>query len=104
MYADVDNRARIFITFFNISSFTAHIQRFGTQIINSAVFAEIFISEDSTSSLLAGTELLDSPVRTKFSTGLFQAVFIWLSMEFTSGRGDQQVPISPANPYLRSVP
>ena len=34
----------IFITFFNISSFTAHIQRFPTEITNSCGFAEIFIS------------------------------------------------------------
>ena len=38
-----------------------------------------------------GTELLDSPVRMKFSTGLFQVVVIWLSMEFSSGHGVQQV-------------
>ena len=37
------------------------------------------------------TELLDSPVRTEFSTGAFLTVFIWLSMEFSSGHGDQQV-------------
>ena len=42
---DVDNHARIFITFFNISSFTTHIEKFGTQITNSAVFAKIFISQ-----------------------------------------------------------
>ena len=40
---------------------------------------------------LPGTELLDSPVRMEFNTGLFQVLFIWLSMEFSSGRGDQQV-------------
>ena len=43
--ADIENCAWIFITFFNISSFTAHIQRFWTQITNSAVFAEIFNSQ-----------------------------------------------------------
>ena len=43
--ADIENRALIFITFFNIYSFTGHIQRFWTQILNSAVFAEIFISQ-----------------------------------------------------------
>ena len=32
-------------SFFNIFSFTAHIQRFWTQITNSAVFTEIFISQ-----------------------------------------------------------
>ena len=40
---------------------------------------------------LEGTELLDrldSPVRMEFSIGLFQAVFIWLSMEFSSGCGE----------------
>ena len=36
---------QIFTTLFNISSSTAHIQRFWTQIINSAVFVEIFISQ-----------------------------------------------------------
>ena len=40
---------------------------------------------------LALTELLDSAVRMEFSTGLFQAVFIWLSMEFSSSCGDQHV-------------
>ena len=40
---------------------------------------------------LPGTELLDSPVRTEFSTGLFQVVFIWLSTEFSSSHGNQQV-------------
>ena len=35
---------RIFITFFNISTFTSHIQRFLTEITNSCGFAEIFIS------------------------------------------------------------
>ena len=40
---------------------------------------------------LPGTELLDSLVRTQFSTGLFHAVFIWLSTEFSSSCRDQQV-------------
>ena len=40
---------------------------------------------------LAGTELLDSPVSTEFSAGLFQAVFIWLSMKISGGCWDQQV-------------
>ena len=35
----------IFITFFIISPFTAHIQRFSTEIMNSAVLTEIFISQ-----------------------------------------------------------
>ena len=35
---------RIFITLFYILSFTAHIQRFPTEITNSGGFAEIFIS------------------------------------------------------------
>ena len=39
------NHAWIFITFYNISSFTAHIQRFLTQIKYSAVFVKIFISQ-----------------------------------------------------------
>ena len=86
--ADVENCVRIFITFFNISSFTAHIQRFWTQIMNSAVFAGIFISQKW---VFIPTWLLDSPVRMVFSTGLFQAVFIWLSTELSSGRGDQKV-------------
>ena len=34
----------IFITFFNISSFMVHIQRFPAEIMNSDVFEEIFIS------------------------------------------------------------
>ena len=42
---DIENLVRIFITFFNISSFTAHIQRFWMQITNSSVFAKIFISQ-----------------------------------------------------------
>ena len=41
--------------------------------------------------ILPGTELLDSPVRTEFNTGLFQAVFIWLSNELSSFQGVQQV-------------
>ena len=40
---------------------------------------------------LPGTELLDSPVRMEFSTESFQAGFIWLSTEFSSGCRDQQV-------------
>ena len=36
----------IFITFFNISSFTAYIQRFWMQMTNSAVFAKIFICQN----------------------------------------------------------
>ena len=36
--------------------------------------------------VLPGTELLDSQVRTKFSIGLFHAVFIWLTTEFSSAR------------------
>ena len=43
--ADIENRTRIFFTFFNIFSFTAHIQILWMQITNSAVFAEIFISQ-----------------------------------------------------------
>ena len=43
--ADIENRTRIFITFFNIFSLTAHIQIFWTQITNSAVYAEIFSSQ-----------------------------------------------------------
>ena len=35
---------QIFITFFNILSFTTHIQRFPMDIINSGVFTETFIS------------------------------------------------------------
>ena len=42
---DIKNQAQIFITFFTISSFTAHIQRFWMQITNSAVSAKIFISQ-----------------------------------------------------------
>ena len=38
-----------------------------------------------------GTELLNSRVRTEFSTRLFQVVFIWLSTEIYSGSRDQQV-------------
>ena len=34
--------------------------------------------------LLPGTELLDSPVRMEFSPGSFHAVFIWLTMKFSS--------------------
>ena len=37
--------------------------------------------------ILPGTELLDSQVRTEFSTGSFQMVFFWLSTEFSSGYG-----------------
>ena len=40
---DIQNCTLIFIAFCNISSFTAHIQRFWTQITNSEVFVEIFI-------------------------------------------------------------
>ena len=43
--SDIENHTRIFITFFNISSFTAHIQRFWMLMTNSAVFAKIFISQ-----------------------------------------------------------
>ena len=42
---DIENQAQIFITFFNISSFTEHIQRFWTQITNFAVCPETFISQ-----------------------------------------------------------
>ena len=43
--AYIYNRAQIFIIFFNIPSFAAHIQRFWTEIMNSAVFMKIFISQ-----------------------------------------------------------
>ena len=36
---------KVIYCFFNISLFTAHIQRFWTEITNSAVFAEIFIPQ-----------------------------------------------------------
>ena len=54
--ADIENHVWIFIRFFNISSFTAHIQWFWTQITNSATFTEIFISQKLVflPSLLAG--------------------------------------------------
>ena len=42
---NIENHAPIFITFFNIYSFAAHIQIFWTQIMNSDVFAKIFISQ-----------------------------------------------------------
>ena len=35
---------RIFITFFNVKLFPVHIQRFPTEIMNSGVLAEIFMS------------------------------------------------------------
>ena len=40
--------------------------------------------------LLPGIELLDSPIRTEFSTGSFRAVFIWLYTKFSTDRGVQQ--------------
>ena len=39
--------------------------------------------------LLTGTELLDSPVRTDFSTESLYEVFIWLATEFSSDSGLQ---------------
>ena len=40
---------------------------------------------------LPGTELPYDPFWMGFSTGLFQAVFIWLSIEFSIGHRDQQM-------------
>ena len=54
-YTDIKNRARIFMTFFNISQFMIHChsQRFSIHINNSAVFAKIFyLSEVNTFSYL----------------------------------------------------
>ena len=41
--------------------------------------------------LLSGTELLDSPIRMEFSTGLVHAVFIQLTTEYSSDCRVQQV-------------
>ena len=69
----------------------AHMQTAGAPLQLMDVMALHGIACHPVWNDLPGTALLGSPVRTEFSTGLFQAVFIWLSMEFSSGCRDQQV-------------
>ena len=94
MSADIENCMRIFITFFNISSFTDHTKRFWMKITNSAVFTvhgNIYPSEVTIFSLLASLHQLAIEVnllsnnKTKMTIKISRKknIFIFMLLQFS---------------------